>query len=75
MVDASDTAPEGQFPVQRVPSTGDSRKIIWRQLGIVLDDLLLNEKLPAQDLGTGFRSLIFTASCSESEPAAALGRV
>jgi serine protease len=70
MVNVADAALVRQFPIARIFPPEVRRKVIRRQLDVVLDDFLLNEKLPTQDFGTSFRSFIVTANSSERAPAA-----
>lgn len=72
LVSGVDVALVRQFPIARVFPPGVRQKAIRRQLDVILDEFLLNEKMPAQDLGASFRSFIISANASEPAPAAVI---
>jgi hypothetical protein len=60
-----------QFPLARLVPPEARRRLIRRQLDVVIDDVLLNKALPAESVGSGFESFILSIDPAAGEPAAA----
>jgi hypothetical protein len=61
IVSAADAALVRQFPIARIFPPETRQRLIRKQLDVVLDELVLKDDLPTEDLGTSFRSFIVTA--------------
>jgi len=69
IVSAADAALVRQFPIARIFPRETRQRLIRKQLDVVLDELVLKDDLPTEDLGTSFRSFIVTANSTEATPA------
>jgi len=69
IVAAADAALVRQFPIARIFPPETRRRLIRSQLDLVLDELVLKDSLPTDDLGTSFRSFIVTAKSELAAPA------
>ena len=69
IVSAADAALVRQFPIARIFPPETRQRLIRRQLDVVLDELVLKDDLPTEDLGTSFRSFIVTANSTVATPA------
>ena len=69
IVSATDAALVRQFPIARIFPRETRQRLIRKQLDVVLDELVLKDDLPTEDLGTSFRSFIVTANSTEATPA------
>jgi hypothetical protein len=69
IVTAADAALVRQFPIARIFPPETRQRLIRSQLDLVLDELVLKDSLPTDDLGTSFRSFIVTAKSAVATPA------
>ena len=69
IVTAADAALVRQFPIARIFPPEMRQRLIRSQLDLVLDELVLKDSLPTDDLGTSFRSFIVTAKSAVATPA------
>ena len=67
IVTAADAALVRQFPIARIFPPEMRQRLIRSQLDLVLDELVLKDSLPTDDLGTSFRSFIVTAKSDGSD--------
>ena len=72
IVVAADTALVRQFPLARLLPPEARRKLIRKQLDVVIDEILLNDAMPEEAFGTGFESFIVTADPAAAAPAASV---
>ena len=69
IVTSADAALVRQFPIARIFPPEMRQRLIRSQLDLVLDELVLKDSLPTDDLGTSFRSFIVTAKSEIATPA------